>query len=248
MRHLHRFSPTAIATGEVPRLIMGNINTKAHWDHRFATGNWEANEGRLQTDAFARGVIPYLRISADFSGTILDFGCGLGDAIPVYRRSFPRASFIGMDLSSSAIDLCRRRFGDLATFTQGDHTAVPPVDIIIASNVFEHLSDHLEIARTLRARCCQLKIVVPYREYPAGYVPPPAAEHVNTRYEEDSFATVGSCQCEVFACTGWSEYGFKLFYHIRLLNRFRALLRLPLRLRKQQILYHLQGELARMAE
>ena len=222
---------------------MENINTKAHWDKRFATGDWEANEGRKQTEAFARGVIPFLHIPADFSGTILDFGCGLGDAIPVYRNRFPRASLIGMDLSSSAIELCHSRYGHTATFFQGDHTAVPPVDIIIASNVFEHLSDDLEIARTLCNRCDQLKIVVPYREYPAGSIPKPGAEHVNLRYEEDSFATVGSCQCEAFACPGWSEYGFKLFYHIRLLNRFRTLLHRPLRLRKKQILYHIQGEL-----
>ncbi|MDX8412753.1 MAG: hypothetical protein R8J85_01570 [Mariprofundales bacterium] len=74
-----------------------NINTKAYWDDRFSSGDWEEKRGRWQTESFAKGQIEHLKISSDFKGTILDFGCGLGDAMPIYRQSFPLAKLIGMD-------------------------------------------------------------------------------------------------------------------------------------------------------
>jgi cyclopropane fatty-acyl-phospholipid synthase-like methyltransferase len=81
---------------------MININTKKYWDNRFEQ-NWEKQNGRLQTQSFAESQMTLLELSSDFSGTILDFGCGLGDAMPVYKRSFPKAKLIGVDISSVGI-------------------------------------------------------------------------------------------------------------------------------------------------
>ena len=223
-----------------------NVNTKAYWDERFASGSWESNRGRQQTADFARGQIPFLRIPADFTGTLLDFGCGLGDAFPIYRRQYPRATLIGMDLSASAIALCHREYGGIATFLQGDHTAAPRSDIIIASNVFEHLSDDQQVARVLLTACTSLKIIVPYKEYPPTFVPPAGAEHVNIHYDEASFRELGPCETTVFPCRGWSEYGFKLWYHVLFWNVLRRMLGRPLRPRKMQILFHL-GQAAPVA-
>lgn len=162
-----------------------NINTKAYWEERFASGDWEEQHGRLQTRSFAKAQVKYFKIPPSFDGTILDFGCGLGDAIPVYRSAFPNARFIGVDISDSAIDLCRRRYGHIAQFIQGDHTSVPLADIIIASNVFEHLDNDREVAAHLLGKCKDLYIIVPYKEETA-----PGAEHVNS-YDENYFWSVG---------------------------------------------------------
>ena len=223
-----------------------NVNTKAYWDERFASGGWESNRGRQQTADFARGQIPFLRIPADFAGTLLDFGCGLGDAFPLYRHHYPRATLIGMDLSASAIALCRRDYGRIATFWQGDHTVVPHADIIIASNVFEHLSDDRQVAETLLTACASLKIIVPYKEYPLTYKPPPGSEHINIHYDEASFRELGPCESTVFPCRCWSEFGFKLWYHIFFWNVLRRMLGRPQRPRKMQILFHL-GQAAPVA-
>ena len=224
-----------------------NVNTKAYWDQRFASGSWERNQGRRQTADFARGQIPFLRIPADFTGTLLDFGCGLGDAVPLYRHHYPFARLIGMDLSASAVELCREKYGHMAAFLQGDHTTAPRADIIISSNVFEHLSDDLEVARVLLTACSSLKIIVPYKEYPPTYQPPPGSEHINIHYDEHSFDQLGPCETDVFPCRGWSEYGFKLWYHVHFWNVLRRLLGRPLRPRKMQILFHL-GRPTRVAE
>ena len=121
--------------------MSNNINAERYWEQRFSSGNWQARGGRLQTLSFARGIIPYLEIAKNFTGTILDFGCGLGDAIPVYKENFPKANLMGVDISSSAIELCQMKYGPMAIFLQGDYRIVPYADVIVTTVVFEHLSD-----------------------------------------------------------------------------------------------------------
>ena len=74
---------------------MININTKEYWDDRFGSGNW-GRGGRRQTFEYAKANVDQLRIPEDFNGTILDFGCALGDAIPVYKTKFSKE---GEDIS-----------------------------------------------------------------------------------------------------------------------------------------------------
>jgi len=211
-----------------------NINTIEYWENRFLSGDWETKQGRWQTKNFAIGQIPYLNISRDFTGTIMDFGCGLGDAMPVYRKYFPQANLIGIDISATAIELCRKHFGSIATFIQGDCNNIPPSDVIIASNVFEHLTDDLEVAKILLHKCRFLKIVVPYKEWPL------CLEHVNI-YNEKYFSELGEYDWQVFPCRGWSLYGKKLWKHVYVKNIFRFILRRQVRHRRKQIMFHPRG-------
>lgn len=57
-----------------------NINTKKYWNQRFASGNWKETGGVEETMIFAESQIPRLKLSKEFSGIILDFGCALGHA------------------------------------------------------------------------------------------------------------------------------------------------------------------------
>ena len=208
-----------------------NINTKEYWNQRFSSNDWEEKQGRQQTESFARGQIGHLKIPADFDGTILDFGCGLGDAIPIFRQAFPKAKLIGMDISQSAVDKCNERFGGMATFMQGDYKNTPSVDVIISSNVFEHLSNDREIAKYLLTKCKSLNIIVPYREHPL------CSEHVNS-YEKKYFSQIGDFDCEVFPCKGWTPFGLRaLYYNIYFKNIFRFLLGKPVIRRNMQIIY-----------
>ena len=210
-----------------------NINTKRYWDARFGTNNWENAGGREQTRQFAEAQIARFRVPKDFSGTILDFGCGLGDAIQVYARHYARATFIGVDISSEAIAKCCVSFGSLATFIQGDHTKVPESDIIIASNVMEHLTDDIEIARALLSRCSALYVIVPYKEELGNF-----EEHVNS-YTRSYYRVLGNYTTRVFACPGWSEYGWrKRWRNIHLKNIKRLVQGATLRKRKMQIMFH----------
>lgn len=209
-----------------------NINTKEYWDQRFSSGNWEKLDGRSQTEDFALEQIQYINLTREFCGTILDFGCGLGDAIPIYRKEFPRAKLIGLDLSESGIQICKARYGDIAEFIQGDYLSVPKVDVIIASNVFEHLSNDLEISRHLLAMCHDLYIAVPYKEYII-----PNTEHINT-YDECYFNKIKPCEWVVYNCKGWSQTGWYLFYNIYFKNIGRFILGKRIIKRNKQILFH----------
>lgn len=208
-----------------------NPNTEGYWDERFASGDWEAHAGRSQTAQFAQGQIPHFRIPSDFEGSILDFGCGLGDGVPIYHQAFPKARMRGMDISQAAVDKCRQRYGDIAEFEQGIATDVADVDVIIASNVFEHLSHDRDIARALLSRCKELYIVVPYAERLR-----PGGEHVNS-YTESYFDDVAPSETTVFHCPGWTQEGWDLWWNIHLKNVIRPLVGKPTVRRGKQIMF-----------
>ncbi len=207
-----------------------NKNTSEYWDKRFGTGDWSDEGGRDQTRKYAETLVEHWSIEPDFAGTVLDFGCALGEAIPVYKAALPKARFIGLDHSGDAVGKCRTAYGDLAEFRQGDHSAVPEVDVIIASHILEHVTDDLEIARTLLARCRDLYIVVPYREDPLWH------EHVRS-YDEARYDDLGPCRWQVY-----DKEPFKLtwsvFVHMHLKNLLRPLFGKKVVRPAKAIMYH----------
>lgn len=217
-----------------------NINTKDYWENRFALGDWEAKMGNLQTTLFAKTLVRYLRIPAGFSGKILDFGCAFGDAIPIYREQYKYASLIGVDIAQTAIAKCKERYGDIAQFIQCDYTQIPDADVIVSSNVFEHLSNQMEVARYLLTKCSDLYIIVPYKE-----VLLLGTEYVNS-YDENSFSELEECNYIVFVSEGWSQYGWHLWFDIYLKNLLRPFFDRKIVRRSKQIMFHLMGMKGRL--
>lgn len=209
-----------------------NINTKVYWEKRFRTGDWEAKLGREQTTLYAQTHVHYLKIRSDFSGKILDFGCGLGDAIPVYRNAFKYASLIGWDISKAAIMKSRERYGNIAEFSYGDYTDIPQVDIIIASHVFEHLSKDVKIAEHLLTKCRDLYVITPYRETLT-----PGTEHINS-YDEDYFRALGQYNYTLLFSTFWGPHGWHLWLNQYPKNVIRLFLGKQIVRRKKQIMFH----------
>lgn len=157
---------------------MKNINTKEYWENRFAR-NWKKS-GKKQTIEYAKANISNLPFGKDFEGSILDFGCALGDALAVYSQQYPKAKLIGFDISENAIESCRNTYGEIAEFYSGDLKDVPATNIIIASHVMEHITNDKSEVRELLNRCNDLFVFVPFRENPL-YI-----EHVNY-YEENYY-------------------------------------------------------------
>jgi len=207
-----------------------NINTKEYWEHRFSSNDWEENKGRWQTKSFAQGYIKYLKIPSDFSGTLVDFGCALGDAMPVYKKRFPCAKLVGVDISASAVKICREKYSEIATFIQSEHSNVPESDVIVASNVFEHLSDDLDVAKHLLSKCRFLFIIVPYKECPLH------PEHINT-YDEHYFSSLGEYDYRILPWAGRTLYGILTLGHACLKNTLRLLSGRKPNPRPTQIMY-----------
>lgn len=207
------------------------VNSQAYWDHRFASKDWEARGGRTQTQSFAIALARRIRLPGSFAGTILDFGCGLGDATPIYASRFPSARILGMDISPAAVADCTKRYGNIAMFSQGDHTNVPHADVIVASNVLEHLSDDKAVVTSLLRQCSMLVVAVPYREHPVN------GEHLRS-YNELSFQSCAPYRHEVYNCPGWTEYGLRdLYVNVYAKNIARLLLGRPMRRRNRQIVF-----------
>lgn len=211
-----------------------NVNTKIYWDKRFGSGDWEQKDGRNQTRAFAQSQMSLLNIDKNFEGSILDFGCGLGDAFPIYKKTFPKAKLIGIDISEEAIKKCKEKYSGLAEFISGSHLDTPPCDIIIASNVFEHLSNDISIARHLKDKCKELNIVVPYNEQLNREQS--CDEHVNS-YNKEYFKELGNHTSRVFNSKGWSEFGYNLIFNVYIKNLLRPLFGKSKIKRKKQIIF-----------
>jgi SAM-dependent methyltransferase len=199
-------------------------------------GNGGTHNRRAQTAAFERSQAPHLGLPSDFRGALLDFGCGLGDAMPVYRERFPFARLIGVDLSEQSIRLCKKEYGPIAQFMQGDHSSVPDVDVIIASHVLEHLSNDIEIARHLLSKCRELFVITPYRQ-----VLKPHSEHVHS-YDESYFRSLGEYRHVLIPVEGWTQKGWDLIYHIHMKNFVRRMLGRRIARRRMQIMFHFRNE------
>lgn len=152
---------------------------KEYWDHRFKTDNWGQN-GRIQTKEYAKANIKIMGLNRNFSGSMLDFGCALGDAVSIYSNVFPNAKLIGVDISAAAIEKCREKYGAIAEWLSVDYTSVPFTDVIIASHVMEHIIDDKLVINELIQKCRDLFVFVPYKENPLYF------EHVNY-YDEFSY-------------------------------------------------------------
>ncbi len=211
-----------------------NINTVDYWNDRFGSGDWGSKGGFSQTRQFALAQLSLLGIPATTIDRICDFGCGAGDSFPVYRDAWPSADLIGVDFSSSAIELCRERYGNIASFICGDVNAVPVVDTIICSNVLEHLDDDISIVARLLPKCHSLKIVVPYNEYPL------TEEHVRS-YREDHFECFDVTRVTVFDSSGWTEESVRDRLSIVTENAKRLLTGRRLRTKRRQILFDVSG-------
>jgi hypothetical protein len=215
---------------------MTNINSKNYWEKRFFSGDWESNNGRFQTMNFAKSQIKHFDISYDFNGTILDFGCALGDAFPIYNKCYPSAKLIGVDISETAIEFCKKKYNNIANFFCGSYIDVPNVDIIIASNIFEHLDNDIEVAKYLMTKCKKLYIIVPYKESPLI-----CFEHVNI-YDEYYFDVLGKSRFKIFTSYCWGPNNFISLLKFYIKNSFLVLKNEKVCNRPSQILFEFKIE------
>jgi len=84
--------------------------------------------------------------------SVLEFGCGSGEMLAMARSSFPRAKLYGIDLSERMIDMAKQRLGDATLICGSDDRLEdwrPPVDLVLAVDILEHLVDPVKVARAL---------------------------------------------------------------------------------------------------
>ena len=74
---------------------------------------------------------------------ILDFGAGIGSSVPHFRRAFPAASLVCLDVSERSLAIARDRHPDLAQYCNFDGMTIPhptgSFDVAFAACVFHHI-------------------------------------------------------------------------------------------------------------
>lgn len=209
--------------------MIKNINTKEYWDNRFISGDWNKN-GQKQSKEYAKANLKNIEIDSNFAGTILDFGCAEGDAIPQYFKAFPKAKIFGIDISETAISKCKNRFGSIANFQVGDNTIIKFKDIIIASHIMEHITNDISIIKDLLLKCNDLFVFVPYKENPLYY------EHVNY-YNEEYYKDLNVFSIKIFTVCYQTKLPLKSIVKGILLMKFRFWDLF----RKDIIMFHFKG-------
>jgi SAM-dependent methyltransferase len=110
----------------------------------------ETSYGNAKRLAFCAGVI-----AERVPQLVLDVGCGTGTTLtrPLAER-FPATRFIGIDSDPATIDHARQAnaLSNLVYVVDDELDRHPPADLIIASEVVEHVENPEEFLATLRAR------------------------------------------------------------------------------------------------
>ena len=145
--------------------------TPEWWDYQLAHA-WELNEGPAQTLHFMTRLIaslpgPDTAFLSENDTTILDWGCAMGEGVAALAEAFPRSRVTGIDLAPSAINAARARF-PLHEFMVTENGSIPErFDVIVTSNVIEHLTHPFDTIREHLASCRLLYLaLVPQCEYP----------------------------------------------------------------------------------
>jgi SAM-dependent methyltransferase len=87
--------------------------------------------------------------------TILDFGSGIGGALPHFRAAFPDAEIIATDVSTRSLEIAQHRHPGVARFVLYEGSGPPApeasVDLAYSACVFHHIDEreHLDLLRAL---------------------------------------------------------------------------------------------------
>jgi len=146
------------------------INSPDYWNKRFFE-DWIARGGRKQTAFFAElccRELPdwFVEEACAKKSVIFDYGCALGDALPVLRRAFPGSTIRGGDVAEVGLGLARALHPDfefVEISALGDAGEI--ADIVYCSNTLEHFENWQEILLNLSRHAKKyLLVMVPFEE------------------------------------------------------------------------------------
>jgi SAM-dependent methyltransferase len=99
-------------------------------------------------DYFAKARVNYLARRLQKYGVspqkILDYGCGTGSAIPYFLQTFPKATIVGVEVSSKSIEIAQTLHrSERVKFALADGPWVDgSFDLVFCNGVFHHISSN----------------------------------------------------------------------------------------------------------
>lgn len=153
-------------------MAVKEINSKEYWDYRFET-DWKERGGEQQSSFFSDIAIEAMpewmkKVLSDNHLSFCDWGCALGDGTSVLKSSLGIANIVGVDISSSGIDIARSKYPGIE-FIAGDFLEMLPsrqFDVLFTSNTLEHFSQPWSVLEKLSPIVTRhIIIMVPFQEY-----------------------------------------------------------------------------------
>jgi ubiquinone/menaquinone biosynthesis C-methylase UbiE len=159
--------------------------------------------------------------------TILDFGSGVGNSIPYFRKYFPDSLLTCGDVSSRSLEVSRTRFPGAETHAliAGDRLPFPDAsfDAVFSACVFHHIAhdEHAHWLRELQRVAAAAGRLFIFEHNP--WNPLTAAAVRNCPFDENARLIDGRSFARRVAQTGWSDVAvrYRIFFP-RMLAILRA--------------------------
>jgi len=171
-------------------------------------------------------------------GRILDFGSGVGNSLPFFRKHFPQAELTCADVSARSLEISQMRFPDAqARFAEISGNTLPlpdgSVDISFAACVFHHIppEEHVYWLSELRRVTRPSGLLFVFEHNPLNFLTVSAVR--NCPFDENAeLIRAGTLRRRAHAA-GWvdGDIAFRIFFpralaFARPLERFMS--RIPL--------------------
>ncbi len=79
-------------------------------------------------------------VGASILRRVADFGCGVGNSIPHFRRHLPEATLLGLDVSATSIRRAQELHGESATFALvEEYIPAQDQELVYCNGVFHHI-------------------------------------------------------------------------------------------------------------
>lgn len=158
---------------------------------------------------------------------ILDFGCGIGNSVPFFRKYFEQSEFLFGDVSARSIEIAQTRFpGNGRYVIVDEHIPLPThsQDIVFSACVFHHIphDEHQHWLAELRRVTKPGGLLVIYEHNPLN---PLTVRAVNTcPLDVNAHLIRGSTMRKRALASGWEgpQVHYKLFFP-SILRRLRPL-------------------------
>lgn len=152
-------------TAEEVEQIYGDsyeLNTRGGEEHLFFTQAGPVPRSQILFD----WIVPHL--SLEFK-TLLEIGCGAGNVLDRFRKTFPGRSILGLEGSHKACELARAKGLAVERGLILNPKSLPAADTILAIGVLEHvepLGNFLGSIRGALADDGRAVFVIPVQDYP----------------------------------------------------------------------------------
>ena len=137
--------------------------------------------------------------------TVLDVGCGTGEMLRVIHEALHPDRLVGVDLSPAVVESNRRqlRFADFAVADVSRTALDEQFDLIVATEVLEHIEAYPETLTNLR-RMCRGHLIV---TVPSGTIYP-IDRHMGHRQHFSAAAITAALEAASFEVTELWQWGF----------------------------------------